>query len=403
MKSEHRRFVDTHGGRIAMTRVLVEATGHDVLVRPSPVAMVWQGEGRPFEALAVPGVRLGSGDLLVEVELTTVCASDVQTVRGLGDAPTPVVLGHEQVGRVVAIGDEARSTDGTPIIVGMRVVWSSTVSCGECDRCSRGLTERCRSLATYGHDRLHRGWELSGGFASHVQVRAGSAVVLVDESLPAAVAAPASCATATVAAALEAASERVPLDGATIVVMGAGMLGLTATAMATDAGARVVAADPDPLRRSAALSFGASAVADSRAGFRSATGLGGVLATLAASGVPEPLIVLELSGSASAVSTALDVIGVGGMVVLAGGTSPSDGIRLDPGSLENGLATLRGVHSYGARHLAAAVSYLEHAWYRYPFARLVGETFPLDRVDDALSLAATGAHPRVALDPHRSS
>ena len=382
-----------------MTRVVVEGGGRDVLIRPSPIAMVWQGEGRPHEALAVPGVLLAPGDLLVEVELSTVCGSDVHTVLAHRDAPTPVVLGHEQVGRVAAVGEGAVATDGTPILVGMRVVWSVTVSCGSCDRCSRGLTQKCRSLAKYGHDRVHRGWELSGGFASHVQVRAGTAVVLVQESLPAAVAAPASCATATVAAALEAAAERVPLAGATVVVLGAGMLGITATAMATDAGARVVVSDPDPLRRSSALSFGALAVADSRAGFRSATGLGGVMATLAATGIPEPLIVLEMSGAPAAVRAALDVVGVGGVVVLVGSVSPTDGIRLDPESIVRGHVTLRGVHNYSARHLVRAIDYLEHAWYRYPFAELVGETFPLSRVDDAIALAATGEHPRVALDP----
>ena len=53
---------------------------------------------------------------------------------------------------------------------------------------------------------MQPGRELSGGFASHVQVRAGTAVVVVDEAVPAAVLAPASCATATVVAARAAAS-----------------------------------------------------------------------------------------------------------------------------------------------------------------------------------------------------
>lgn len=384
-----------------MTRALVENAGRDVLVRPSPLAMVWQGTGRPLEALAVPGVCLGAGDMLVEIELTTVCGSDVHTVSGRSESPSPVVLGHEQVGRVVAFGEGAAASDGTPIVVGMRVVWSSTVSCGECDRCQRGLTRACRTLAAYGRDRVSRGWELSGSFASHVQVRSGSAVVLVDESLPATVAAPASCATAAVAAALDVAAARVPLSGTTVVVLGAGVRGVTAAAMGTDAGARVVVADGDPVRRSRALNFGAVAVADSRAGFRSATGLGGVLATLASSGAPEPLIVVDFVSSPASVATAFDVVGVGGVVVLAGNVLPADSIRFTENSIVDGQVTVFGTRGYEPRHLVAAVDFLEHAWYRYPFARLVGETFALDRVDDALELAATEKHPRVALDPRR--
>jgi len=80
----------------------------DVIVRPSPVAMVWNEAGRPHEALAVPGVRLSPGEALVEVELATICGSDVRTVHGGRPAPVPLVLGHEQVGRVIAGHGELR-------------------------------------------------------------------------------------------------------------------------------------------------------------------------------------------------------------------------------------------------------------------------------------------------------
>lgn len=386
---------------VSMSRRSVLGVGRDVLVRPSPFAMVWQGEGRPHEPIAVPGVSLGAGELLVEVELATVCRSDVHTVLGHRHGATPVILGHEQVGRVVAVGEGAASSTGLRIVVGMRVVWSVTVSCGLCDRCARGLPQKCRTLAKYGHDRVHRGWELSGGFASHVQVRAGSTVVLVDENLPAAVAAPASCATATVVAALEAASAHVELEGATVLITGAGMLGLTASAMATDAGAHVIVSDPVAARRSAALDFGASRVADPGVGHLSVTGLGGVLAASAAAGNPEPLLVLEMSGAATAVRSALRSVGVGGVVVLVGSVSPGGEVALDPEALVRNHLTLRGVHNYAGRHLEKAVEYLSGAWHSYPFAGLVGETFPLERIDDALELAATGRHPRVALDPWR--
>ena len=384
-----------------MGRQTVVGVGRDVLVRPSPFAMVWQGEGRPHEPIAVPGVCLDAGELLVEVELATVCGSDVHIALGLRNTATPVILGHEQVGRVVAVGEGATASNGTPVVPGMRVVWSVTVSCGACDRCERGLTQKCRSLAKYGHDRLHRGWELSGGFASHVQVRAGSTVVLLDESVPAEVAAPASCATATVVAALEAASASIPLAGATVLITGAGMLGLTATALATDAGAHVIVSDPVAARRSAAFDFGAARVADPAVGHLAVTGLGGVLAASAAAGNPEPLIVLEMSGSPTAVRSALRVVGVGGVVVLVGSVSPGAEIGLDPELLVAKHLTLRGVHNYSGRHLEQAVGYLTGAWHSYPFAALVGETLPLERIDEALTLAATGRHPRIALDPHR--
>ncbi|MCP2031472.1 putative phosphonate catabolism associated alcohol dehydrogenase [Okibacterium sp. HSC-33S16] len=382
-----------------MTRVRARPTGRDVLLRPTPVAMVWPGAGYRHEAIAVPGVCLARGDVLVAVELATACGCVLDVTLACREALVPVVLGHEQVGRIVAVADGAVAAGGTPLVVGMRVVWSATAGCGTCERCERGHAESCRALRGYGHDRVRRGWELSGGFASHVHVRAGTALVLIDESLPATVAAPVSCATATAAAAVEAADERVPLAESTVVILGAGMRGLTATAMVTDAGGRVVMSDPGSLRRSAAINFGAVAVADSRAGFRSATGLGGVLAALAASGAREPLVVLDFSGAPTGLSTALAVVGGGGVIVLAARGSGTEGTRVEPDMLSRRQLTLRGVHRYSEHHLAAAVEYLERAWLRYPFAGLVGETFALERVDDALALAATGMHQRVALDP----
>src|SRR3954447_1532644 len=78
--------------------------GMGVSAYPSATAMVWPGDGHRHEAVAVPGVRLSPGDVLVAIELATVCDSDVRTVSGHRPAPTPLVLGHEQVGRVVALG-----------------------------------------------------------------------------------------------------------------------------------------------------------------------------------------------------------------------------------------------------------------------------------------------------------
>ena len=234
----------------------------DLDLTPAALAMVWPGVGRAHEALAVPGIRLAHGDALVSVELATVCGSDVHTATGHRPGPVPSVLGHEQVGRVLATAGPVRAVDGRRLEPGMRVIWSVVVSCGRCTRCRRGLSNKCTSAAKYGHEAVHHEWELSGGFASAVHLKRGTGIVIVDDETPAGVLAPASCATATVVAAIEAAEQITPLSGRTVLVTGAGMLGLTATAMAADAGARVIVSDPSAERRAAALRFGAAAVAD---------------------------------------------------------------------------------------------------------------------------------------------
>lgn len=386
----------------AVTPRIVEppARGKGVSVYPSATAMVWPGAGHLHEAVAVPGVRLSPGDALVEIELATICGSDLHTVAGDREAPAPLVLGHEQVGRVVALGrGGATSTDGHRISLGERIVWSVAVPCGRCTRCRRGLPQKCANLQKYGHERMRRGWELSGGFATHAHILAGTPMVPAPDDLPAAVLAPASCATATVAAALEAASAITPLDGAVVLIAGAGMLGLTAVAMATDSGARVVVSDPDPARRDAALTFGAAAVSDPTVAPDSALGLAAAIVRAGGRGAV-PTVALELSGTASARSTLLSAIDVGGVLVLVGSVSPGPELLVDPDQLVRRLLTVRGVHNYAPRHLEQAVRFLAQSGTRYPFAEQVGQTFPLSEVDAALAAAATGASPRVALRPH---
>ncbi|MFF2388264.1 alcohol dehydrogenase catalytic domain-containing protein [Agromyces sp. NPDC058104] len=379
---------------------VVRVAGPDLILRPSPVAMVWYESGRPHEALAAPGVHLSAGEALVEVELATVCGSDVHTVRGDRPAPAPLVLGHEQVGRVVAVGDGAVRADGASLELGDRVVWSVAVSCGECDRCRRGLAQKCRSLAKYGHERVHRGWELSGGFATHVQLKAGTAVVRVSEELPAFVAAPASCATATAVAALDAAAAQVPLAGAPLLVTGGGMIGLSVAAIAREAGAEVVVSDPDASRRVLVRRFGALAV-DPGAAPGSGEHLDTVLAEFAARGLPELLIAIEASGAAPAVRTAIAAPGVGGVAVLVGSVSPGTEVRLDPETVVRRLMTVTGVHNYTPEQLARAVAFLERSWRSMPLDELVGTTHPLDEIDRALAEAATGEHVRVGVAPGR--
>ena len=383
----------------AVTPRVVEppaSLGMGVSVYPSATAMVWQGEGHPHEAVAVPGVRLAPGDALVAIELATVCGSDVHTVLGHRSAPTPLVLGHEQVGRVIALGrGGAKTTDGRRVSIGERVVWSVAVPCGRCARCRRGLPQKCLNLQKYGHERMRRGWELSGGFATHTHILDGTPMVAVPDDLPAEILAPASCSTATVAAALEAASAIVPLDGALVLIAGAGMLGLTAAAMATEAGARVVVTDPVPERRQAARAFGAVAVADPRAAADSRTGLATAL-NRAGGRASSPTIALELSGASSAVRSLLAAVDVGGVLVLVGSVSPGPELSVMPEQLVRRLLTIRGVHNYAPRHLEQAVRFLTEAGAKYPFAEQVGAEFPLAQVDAAL---ACTAHPRVAVRP----
>lgn len=350
----------------------------DVVLRPAAVAMAFVGAGQPHEQIAVPGVALAPDDVLVRIEMSTVCGSDVHTVLGRRAAPVPLVLGHESVGRIVALGTAgADAVDGTPLRLGDRIVWSVTVSCGACDRCTAGLTQKCRTLGKYGHERIAPHRELTGGYASHAQLRRGTAIVRAPESLPAAALAPASCATATAMAAVERAARVRDLEGAHLRVHGAGLVGLSVVAIAAARGARVEVCDPNPLRREFAVQFGA----------------------VAEEFDTDPEVVIEASGHA--VADAIAGAGTGGIVVLVGSVFPADPIPLDAESLVRRMVTVTGVHNYTAGHLADAVSFLAAHGRAHPFDAAVGTVHPLSGLDAALAAAAApGAPLRVGVVPH---
>lgn len=376
---------------------------------PAPTAMAWKGPGLPHETIAVPHIDLGAGDALVEIEYATICGSDIHTVSGHRSAAPPLVLGHEQVGRVVAATPEAVLHDGTPLAPGDRVVWTVTVSCGRCATCARGLGQKCEAILKYGHERIVRGWELNGGFATHVHVKAGSGITRVPEEVPAAILAPVSCATATAAAALRAAAGQHPLAGTTVLVSGAGMVGLSITAMAVTAGANVVVLDPAAERRAMALKFGAVLALDPlaldplaplpAAPEASATGRTDLGGALAAAHLPAPLACFEASGAPAAVGTAIDALGIGGIAVLVGSVSPGPAVGIDPEAIVRGLKTITGVHNYAAEDLETAVAFISATWDTMPFAELVGPRYFLHELDAALDAARTGADVRVGIQP----
>ncbi|WP_280420979.1 zinc-binding dehydrogenase [Nocardia carnea] len=324
----------------------------DTLPRRLTRAAVWSADGVRVRELELPAP--GPGELLVRVDLATVCGSDLHTVSGRRSAPSPSILGHEAVGRVVAAGPGADQEAGD------RIVWSVTAVCGRCARCRRGFTAKCEHVRKVGHEAFTGDWPLSGGYAEHILLPAGVTTVSVPETVPDAVAAPAGCATATVMAVLDAAGD---LAGRRVLICGAGMLGVTAVGACAERGARVSISDPHPERRDLASRFGAAPD----------TGGGSVD------------IVLDFSGSATAVAAALSRLDLGGTVVLAGSVTPGPTVALDPEAVVRGWLTITGVHNYEPRHLVHAVEFLTRTHDTLPWNGLVAAPVGLDAIDTVLT------------------
>lgn len=382
----------TQAGRLRVDPMRPVLDGHDVCLDPPATAQAWLGTGLGFSEIAVPGVRLARGDALVAVELAAFGPDEVLALVGRAAASLPVVPGGSAVGWVVEADEHARAHDGRRLRPGMRVVWSGTVACGRCVPCHRGLASACVSGERYGEERTRRSWQLSGAVASHVHLRRGTAVVVVADDVPAAVLAPVAGATATAAEVLHRASSVLGLSGVpslagqVVVVSGAGAVGLVATAMAVDAGARVVVVDPEEARRERSRAFGAVAVADPAASSGSHA-LSRVLASVDRSG-RHRTVGLAFDGVAG-VSALVAQVAVGGVVVLAGASAGGREVSVSGARLVEGLVTVTGVRDAEPERLDAAVAWASASWRRWPLESLVGRTIALAEVGEAL--AARGA------------
>jgi propanol-preferring alcohol dehydrogenase len=167
------------------------------------------------------------GHALLQMEACGICHSDV-FIAGLETPPlTPLVLGHEGIGRVAGVGD------GVSLELGARVgVTFLASTCGVCEWCRSGRSQYCPR-------QLNSGYTAPGALVGFASV-AAQHLVPVPESLSAAEAAPMCCAGWT---AYRAVKEAACVPGATVAVFGMGGLGHLAVQFARHARLRVAAVD----------------------------------------------------------------------------------------------------------------------------------------------------------------
>ncbi len=346
---------------------------------------LFHGPGRAFEPAKVPlPTTLGHGEALIEISLATVCGSDLHTLEGRRSAPTPCVLGHEAVGRVVA----STRIDAVP---GQRITWTLADSCGHCPACTDyRLPQKCVTLFKYGHAALTSGSGLNGCYASHILLRRGTAIYAVPDELDDALVAPANCALATVVGALR----DLPRPCRTALVQGGGLLGVYASALLKQRGVKkVFCCDLSAARLSLVPDFGGIPLTADAASWPDS------LSRLREASPDGVDLVLEVAGSAATVPQGVDALRVGGRYVWAGMVHPETALKLTGEAVVKKCLEIHGVHNYAPPDLVEALRFLAETRTQYPYHRLVSPPLPLEQLDQAISLSQRREWLRVAVKP----
>ena len=185
-------------------------------------ALVYLGRHQ-IEVRDVPEPRPGNEDILVSVEATGICGSDMHGYHGRDPRRVPpLVMGHEICGRAL-----------TGALAGRRVAVNPQIPCSACERCQEGRTNLCMSRQSVGVDR-------SGGFADFVAVPERNLVPVPEGMDPAIAALAEPAATALHAIALAMRSVQKPLTGVRCLVIGGGAIGLLSALWLRALGARAI-------------------------------------------------------------------------------------------------------------------------------------------------------------------
>ncbi|WNZ10704.1 Zn-dependent alcohol dehydrogenase [Streptomyces sp. 11x1] len=199
----------------------------------------------------------GPGEVRVAIAAAGLCHSDLSVVDGTIPFPVPVVLGHEGAGVVAEVGAGVRH-----VRPGDHVALSTLANCGACADCDRGRPTMCRRAIGRPTRPFSRGgrevfqFAANSAFAEQTVVKAVQAV-RIPEDIPLTSAALIGCGVLTGVGAV---LNRARVDrGESVVVIGAGGIGLNVVQGARLAGAtRVVAVDANPEKEAVARRFGAT-------------------------------------------------------------------------------------------------------------------------------------------------
>ena len=319
--------------------------------------------GARLEIREVPVPQPKPGQVLVKIEASGLCHTDIHAARG--DWPVkpkmPLIPGHEGVGTVVAVGP-----GGSTVALGDRVAlpWLAR-ACGQCRYCVTGWETYCPTPQYMGYT-IDGGYgEFAIGYASHV-VKVPDAVSAVD-------AAPLTCAGVTTYKAVKIAK---PQPAETSMVVGVGGLGHLAVQYAQIFGTRTIAVDVEDEKLQLAKDLGADYVVDARGDQQTAVD--------AVGGVDIALVTVP---SAAAMRAAHASLNPNGRLVLLG--LPADN-RLEIPVFETVLKGISVIGSLVGTRNDLAECFDLHAQGR---TRVVAETRRLEDVNECFAEVLAGRVP----------
>jgi threonine dehydrogenase-like Zn-dependent dehydrogenase len=346
-------------------------------------AAVFHGPGKPFELRELPLPDVEPDAVLIRVSLANVCGSDLHFWRG--DAPLRLpqdgwIFGHEMTGRVARLGARVKTDSlGRPLAEGDRVAYAYFYPCGRCPACLGKEPAAClmkvgRPAGPSEFPHFH------GAFAEYYYLRPGGAIFKVPDALADELVSPVNCALSQVIFGLHKAGFRF---GDTVVIQGAGGLGVQAAAVAKDMGASVViVVDQIAGRLELATAFGADHTINLKDVPERKDRIALVRQWTGGAGAD---VACDLVGFPQVIPEGIEMLRQGGTYLEIGTISRGAKVELEPAQLVWGAKRIVGVIMYDPWVIPRALDFLVRNRARFAFDRLISHTYPLDKIDEAFA------------------
>ncbi len=334
--------------------------------------------------------------VFTEVVQTNVCGSEVHFWKGEFPVPNGAVLGHEAVLRVDELGDNVTTDSaGNRVEEGDLVTPVYFQPCGECAGCSNGQFYACEVVKSTGE------WmqphsippHFRGTFATHYYINPDQRFYKVPDGVPNHVAAGANCALSQVIFGLDRANLT---QGETVLVQGAGGLGLNAIAVAKETGAEVVVVEGAPGRIERAKEFGADHVVDMKEYEDSGERIRRVQEVTGGDGAD---VGIEVAGIPAAFKEGVSMLRNGARYVEMGNIATELTTEFSPADLTVKRINVKSLLFYQPWYLEKALDFLERNADDYPYDDLLDAKFPLEDAQEALEGSANQEFTRASLIP----
>lgn len=360
-------------------------------------AMVNYGPGMPWEMKEYPVPDPEPDAIVTKITMSSICGSDIHIYKGdFGGLATarrpPTIGGHEFVGTVYKLGSSIKTdTTGKPLKEGDRVAWCYYVPCGRCEACLTDIgpcPNRHAHAGTSSDDWPH----FKGAYGEYYYVSPRQWIYKIPDVVPDEAAVYVDCAASTVASALS--KVILPL-GATVVIQGAGGLGLSATPMAKDMGAaRVIVVDMVEEKLEIAKQFGADYTINSNefptpeARIKRVKELTG--------GVGADVVMEVVASAPQVVPEGVEMLAVGGTYLTCGLVGPfTTNLAMTP-FISKGLK-LVGSANYKASTMPQVLDFMARNMTKYPFDKIISHKFKLEDVEEAYKQMMAGKVVRAAI------